>query len=132
MELEGFTDISASLRSGVYALIAKGQVIYVGKSKAMIGRINAHRKKWIDKRRKVPGADWIPIPGLLFDEIHIRPCRLEDLDRLEVEMINRYKPKYNINLKTDDKVRSLVNLKINGHLIPLNAPQATPKIERRV
>lgn len=132
MELEGFLDSSAILRSGVYALVAKGVVLYVGKSRSMIGRINTHRRKWIDKRKGVPGADWIPIPGLLFDEIHVRPCRLDQLDELEREMINLYKPRYNQKLKTDDKIRRPFSLQINGLAIPVNAVVAQAPMERRV
>lgn len=133
MRLEGFTDISDSLRPGVYALAAKGVVIYVGKSKKMLGRINAHRTAWADKR-KGKAESWIAerlgIPGLLFDQVWVRPCRLDELDALEEQMINLYKPRYNVQLKTRQKIAVAHNLTINGIVIPLCAkPQP---IERRL
>lgn len=133
MRLDGFTDVSGSLRSGVYALCAKGVVIYVGKSRAMISRINSHRSAWSDKRKGK--TSWIVerlgIPGLLFDEIHVRPCRLDQLDALEEQMINLYKPRYNVQLKTSQKVRSPVTLQIGAHVIAFNSPVAEP-IARRL
>lgn len=130
MQLEGFSDASAILRSGVYALVAKGRVIYVGKSKSMIARINSHRSIWAAKRRGRKVADWLPIPGLLFDEIHIRPCHVDRIDALEREMIDRYKPRYNINLQTGEKIKAPLALTINGVSLTVNAPR--PFVERRV
>lgn len=133
MQLSGFTDISDSLRSGVYALCAKGVVIYVGKSKKMLGRINSHRQAWADKRRG-KAESWIAerlgIPGLLFDQVWVRPCRLDELDQLEADMINLYKPRYNTQLKTTQKVQLAHSLIINGITIPLCAK--LPPIERRL
>ncbi len=133
MRLEGFTDISDSLRCGVYALCAKGVVIYVGKSKKMLGRINSHRQAWADKR-KGKAESWIAerlgIPGLLFDQVWVRPCRPDEIDTLESDMINLYKPRYNVQLKTAQKVNVSHTLVINGITIPLCAkPQP---IERRL
>ncbi len=130
MKLEGFSDASAVLRCGIYVLCAKGVVIYVGKSKAMIARIAAHRTKWIDKRKGRPGADWIPIPALLFDEIHVRPVPLHLLDSVEEEMINRFKPKYNIQLKTAAKVSAPISITIAGKTLTMNSPRVV--VERRV
>lgn len=103
MRLDGFTDVSTILAAGVYALVYNGEVVYVGKSKSMLGRVYTHAKMWRDKRGgKVPS--WLPVKGVLFNAIHIRPCRVEDLDRIEREMIELYKPKYNVVGKTDAKV----------------------------
>lgn len=133
MNLDGFTDISASLRCGVYALCAKGVVIYVGKSKKMLGRINSHRTAWADKRRG-KAESWIAerlgIPGLLFDQVWVRSCRPDELDALEEQMINLYKPRYNTQLKTNQKINVEHKLVINGITIPLCAK--LPPIERRL
>jgi len=133
MRLEGFAEVSGILRSGVYALCAKGQVIYVGKSKSMIARINAHRRAWIDKRK---GGSWLTeslgIPALLFDEIHIRPVPPQALAEVEAEMINLYKPRYNVQLKTSQKVRAPINITVSGVAIALNAQRQGVFIERRI
>lgn len=133
MQLEDFADCSQVLRSGVYALCAKGRVIYIGKSKSMIGRINTHRRAWIDKRKTKSEGSWIAnalgIPGLMFDEIHIRPAPLHDLDRLEREMIDKYKPHYNVQLQTSSKTRAPINLVIGNLTLRLN--QHEPQVLRR-
>lgn len=124
MELQGFADCSEILRSGVYALVKGNRVIYVGKSKSMIARINAHRRAWIDRRKK---EAWITnvlgIPGLLFDEIHIRPCPVHLLDELEQEMISRYQPHYNARLKKPIAPLSVV---LAAHMTPYE-----PRVLRR-
>lgn len=124
LALNDFTDISDSLRCGVYALCTKGVVIYVGKSKKMLGRINSHRSAWADKR-KGKAESWIAerlgIPGLLFDQVFVRPCRPDELDSLESQMINLYKPRYNVQLKTAQKIAVPHTISINGISIPLCA-----------
>lgn len=94
MRVDGFEDVSLMLRPGVYLLLYRGAVVYVGKSKSMLGRIYAHKNLWAEGRKKAAPA-WLPIKGVLFDQILIRPCALEDLDALEQEMIARYKPRLN-------------------------------------
>lgn len=128
MELSGFLAISPVLRAGVYALAYRGEVVYVGRSKAMLARVYTHRSVWQAKRRgKVPS--WLPVKGILFDEVFIRPCRVDQLDALEREMINLYKPRYNELLKSSEPV-GLTGLRIRGVELQLNRP-AEP-VQRRV
>lgn len=102
MDLFGFFDASDMLKAGVYALVYRGEVVYIGKSKSMLGRVYTHRQVWRSRKGgKVPS--WLPVKGILFDEVHIRPCRLEQLDTLEAEMIKLYKPRGNVQLNTDRK-----------------------------
>lgn len=97
MQLEGFTDVSQILQGGVYALVHRGVVVYVGKSKVMLGRVYSHRVTWGKKSQKAVGLK--PIKGILFDAIWIRPCVLDQIDELEYAMINLYKPRYNSLLR---------------------------------
>lgn len=130
LALEGFTEASEILRSGVYALCARGVVIYVGKSKAMIARIAAHRTKWIDKRKGRKASNFLPIPGLLFDQIFVLPVPAHQLDEIEALMIERYKPRYNIQLKTTAKVTVPASLTIGGKVLTFGANR--PLVERRI
>lgn len=134
MELAGFQDISKVLTCGVYALGFKGVVVYVGKSKSMYSRIYAHRNLWNQGRKGRLQPAWMPtsVKGMLFDEVYIRPCTLEQVDALEVEMINRYKPKYNIVSKTREAVAQPIELRINGVALVLNAHAKPPAFERRI
>lgn len=134
VSLDGFSECSAILRSGVYALCARGVVIYVGKSRAMIARINTHRRAWIDKRKGAKSwlTDSLGIPALLFDEIHIRPVPPHQLDAVEAEMIDKYKPKYNVQLKTSAKVRAPISITVSGVVLALNAQAQRVVVERRI
>jgi len=100
--LEGFVNVTAILGPGVYALVRDGVVVYVGQSKKMLSRVSTHRSNW---GKRTPA--WLPrsVRGILFDEVHVLPCRVEDLDLAERALINLYKPRYNIALKTPDSVR---------------------------
>lgn len=131
MQLADFFNASEILRSGVYILVHRGVVIYVGKSKCMLARIYTHRNVWASKRRgKAEVPWWLPIPGIHFDEIHVRPAALHLLDELEREMIELYKPKFNKKLKTDAKARAEVPMVINGITLRLNAKPEP--FERRI
>lgn len=117
--LEGFVNVSALLGPGVYALLRDGVVVYVGQSKRMLGRVSAHKSNW---GRKTPA--WLPasVRGILFDEVHVLPCRVEDLNAVEAAMINLYKPRYNIRIKTPNPVAI-------AHLFA-NAPPQPPLVRR--
>lgn len=130
MELAGFCDASAFLQSGVYALVHRGQVVYIGKAKAMITRVATHRS---NARRKTPS--WLPdsAKGIVFDEVHIQPCHPDRIDELEYAMINLYKPRCNILLKHNGKSSAPFQLNIGGVALMLNRPPApTLRVERRV
>lgn len=121
MDLGGFIAVSDILKCGVYALVYRGEVVYVGKSKSMLGRIYAHRS--LRGKRTMP---WLPIKGLLFDEIHIRPCHPDVIDDVEYEMINLYKPRHNIALKHSGKSRAPITLNIRGVEVTINRPRPQP------
>jgi len=96
--LEGFVNVSATLRPGVYALVRYGTVVYIGQgSKTMLARIEAHRSNWGKKRMPA----WMPasLRGVLFDEVWVLPCKLELINELEKRLIEFYHPRYNIKLK---------------------------------
>lgn len=130
--LEGFVNVSPMLRPGVYALLKDGVVVYIGQSKKPLSRVEAHRSLWgRTQRNKAPG--WLPIKAILFDEVHVLPCRVEDLDQIERAMIDLYKPKYNIKLKAPTPVATEFNITIGGITIPFNAPPpSVPRFERRI
>lgn len=127
--LEGFTDVSPLLRAGVYALCKRGVVIYVGKSKSLYSRIYTHKHFANRGAKGRPIPAWLPVKGIQFDQVFIRPCALEDLDRLEYEMINLYKPHYNQSLKNNLKVAP-ITLMVAGVQLDLRGPPR-PQIARR-
>lgn len=130
MILEGFADVSETLRCGVYALVYQGVVVYVGQSKCMLTRIYSHR----NARRSKDLPKWFPIKGIQFDEIHVRPCHPDRIDALERELINLYKPRHNTQLKTTLPIGKPFNIVVGEITIPVNAGghPYLPRIERRV
>lgn len=135
MEIEGFTDVSAVLRSGVYILLHHRAIVYIGKSKSMYSRIYNHRNLWVQSRRGKNSEypSWLPqsVKGMLFDGVLIRPCPIEALDALEKELIQRYRPKYNIVYKTRERVATEVALNIRGVVLTISA-HTKEQFERRV
>lgn len=130
--LEGFVNTSAMLKPGIYALLREGVVVYIGQSKKPLGRVEAHRslQARIAKHGAAPG--WLPIKGIVFDEVHVLPCRVEDLDIVERAMIDLYKPKYNVKLKSPHPVATEFNITIDGFTIPFNMAPKHPPILRRL
>jgi len=129
--LEGFVDVTPMLKPGVYALLREGVVVYIGQSKKPLSRVEAHRSLWGRKQRS-PAPGWLPIKAILFDEVHVLPCRVEDLDIIERAMIDLYKPKYNMKLKSPHPVSTEFNLTIDGFTVPFNIPAPVhPPILRR-
>ena len=133
MELPGFQDISRVLGVGVYALAHRGTVVYVGKSKSLYQRIYAHKNLWNQGKRGRPQPSWMPpsAKGMLFDEVHICHCTLEEVDALEVRMIERFRPKHNIVHQPRTQVPEALRLLVNGVALTVNA-HTQPKFERRV
>ena len=128
--VEGFIEVTPILRAGVYALVREGAVVYVGQSKKPLQRISAHKSNWGRKAMPV----WMPasLRGVLFDQVFVLPCRVEDLDRIEAAMIDLYKPKFNIKLKAPTPITTQPLSMVLGDLsIPFNF-RPPPKFERRI
>jgi excinuclease UvrABC nuclease subunit len=120
LAIEGFENCSTLLRSGIYVLVKRGVVIYVGKSKSLYSRIYTH-KHFANRGAKGKAVpSWLPVKGMQFDEVHIRYVHVDDLDRVEAETINKYKPHYNTNLKNGLKVKAPITLTIGGIALQLN------------
>jgi len=132
LTLEGFTDASLLLRSGIYALCKRGTVIYIGKSKSLYARIYAHRNLANRSARGQRPPAWFPasLRGIVFDQVFIRYVHIDSLDAVETEMINLYKPKFNISLKTNLRPALPETLEVNGVVLQMRAPPR-PQILRR-
>ena len=71
--------------------------------------------------------------GVLFDQVFVLPCRVEDLDRIERGMIDLYKPRYNIALKAPGVTKTQMEIQLpSGARVPFNQAQPTPRFERRI
>src|SRR6266436_1580548 len=96
-----FIDISKLMHCGVYALLKRGQVVYVGKSTKPLMRLYRHmcNRGRILKKTFDANADVLPTnneKGINFDGIWFLPCMLGQLSTLETYFIKEHRPKYNV------------------------------------
>jgi len=141
-----FINMGELLESGVYMLVYKGSVVYVGKAKKFLTRLAFH----LDQKTK-PGAKRAfntdlgkrYVSHIPFDDVWIRPLPIGEMDAVEVAMIKKYEPRYNVrhNMQTKTpagKVENLLLPKENWivNLVMNREPGAHPyivgKINRRI
>jgi hypothetical protein len=88
--------------SGVYMLVWRGRVVYVGQSINLFSRLARHRTNYENhlKGKRVP-ASGSPneYRAIAFDKALVKFCKREELDRLELELIAKHKPELNILLR---------------------------------
>lgn len=90
--MEGFTDVSGLIRCGVYLLLQRGRVVFVGKAgKSMLAKIAAHRSL---ARKSVP--DWLPIKGIPFDQVLIKTVHPDQLESTYLDLVLEFNPHYNL------------------------------------
>lgn len=93
----GFVDVSVIRAAGIYLLLWKGNVVYVGQSRTVYQRVYQHIISR-GKLRKIQTLN--PKPklkvGFAFDQVLVRACSISELDGLERELIAKYKPKHNV------------------------------------
>ena len=102
-----FQPVGPILGSGVYALVFYGEVVYVGQARRMLHRVYAHRNLYDRKRKggKLPASGPMSgIKAIRFTDIWVLPCKEADLDRVEKQMIVRYRPKHNIRDKPEGQI----------------------------
>ena len=127
--MDGFLDASLMLQGGVYALLHRNEVVYIGKAKSFLARIYTHRNTWSRTRKGDKLPQWMPTKGIMFDAFWLRPCRPEVADALERELIAKHNPKYNTQLRTKEH-SPLPPLVING--IHIGAMRPKLSFERRI
>ncbi len=133
VELSGFIDVSAVLQGGVYVLVHRGEIVYIGKAKRMLNRVYAHLSIASAKaKRTVPS--WLPIAGVYYDAIFIRPCHPDHVDALEREMIDLYRPRHNDRLKPTGPIKAPFSIRVGDVSFPFNThrPSGLPEITRRL
>lgn len=86
MSSGGFQDVSAVLAQGVYVLLSRGQAVYVGKAEGpALLKLYGHRTS-----EGMPA--WFPAKGFVFDQVLVRPCPVDALNRVYMETVALYKP----------------------------------------
>ena len=99
-------------RCGVYILICRGEIVYVGQSRNVFHRIGLH------------GAN----EEKVFDSYSIIECEPQDLNDLEAELIVRFAPMYNVTLPLNNSWITLSHLRNSS---PLKLPTIRRSIKNR-
>lgn len=133
MEEPGFIDAGYLLHCGVYMLLRRREVVYVGQSKSLHRRLGEH----INRRGKKPARTSYygtsEYAGMMFDDILVRPCMLGDLTEIEIAMIRKYQPKYNVKgkkLKPDISIEELIQLMPMPAIAEALQPKPVPVYRR--
>lgn len=131
MQISGFTNVSDMLKGGVYILVHRNEVVYVGKSKRMLNRVTAHLSAWSAKRReKMPM--FLQKMGIFYDEVHICPCHPDRIDELEQKMIDLFRPRNNTQHKLPGPTRAPFSISVGNVNLAFNARPPAPELIRRI
>lgn len=104
----GFVEIyRAKVPTAVYALVKAGVVVYIGQSKSIYDRIAAHHAalKRAGRKKAFPSKEIMEKPSVAcasidFDQVLAFFCERDELLRLEMRLINEFRPKHNIRVDT--------------------------------
>jgi hypothetical protein len=81
---------------GVYILLLQGTVVYVGKSKNVFARLSKHWTNMVRYRKGLPmygGHESRKV--ILFDDVEVKFCAVDELDREEIGLIQKHLPQHN-------------------------------------
>ena len=114
--MEGFVDPTPLMGCGVYLLMYRATVVYVGKSTKPFARLATHLNLMAKARRGAQprGA----VKTVLFDKVVFKGCMLGELDELERSLIKEFKPRYNEVHRP--KMVEEVRLNVGGREVVLN------------
>ena len=99
---EGFVRFARADRThGVYCLLAEGEVVYVGQSKAIHHRIAQHIASKEGRKANLDANDFNKVVNwkVWFDDVYVLWCESHERERLELEWIDRFKPRYNTQIR---------------------------------
>lgn len=95
-KMEEFVPLPEVLRpSGVYLLLRHQAVVYVGKSKNLFARLSAHRNNMLRSMKGLPVYAREASEVVIFDDVRVKFCAVDMLDKEEVVLIQRYLPQHN-------------------------------------
>lgn len=86
MNLSNFTDATALLRAGVFVLVWRGEVVFVGSARGpMLAKIAALREK--------ERPSWLP--RIKFDQVLIREVHPDQINAAKASLLAEYSPRHN-------------------------------------
>lgn len=126
VEEHQFMDISKLLHCGVYALLRRGEVVYVGKSTKPLIRIYSHLRNRGKEMKRTINPEAGPTAngrGIMFDGLWFLPCMLGQMDTLEGYFIRKYIPKYNVRGKPLIAIPDEIKELLKQVVVIANLPQ---------
>lgn len=126
----GFLSCPSLTCPGVYALLRGDEVIYIGKAKVLLQRLYAHWNMADRIRRGKMVSDRTNIKHIVFTGFKVYPCLYSDLDRVEKQMIAKYRPRYNHRLVPKGK-STLEQVGFDFTRLGITTVVATPVFVRR-
>lgn len=124
--LPGFDDLSILLRPAVYALYYKGELVYIGQSKQLLTRLYQHKNNYLRSRRDKPVQPHTSAKAIHFDAVKAIPVERGLLDRVERELIDKFKPRYNVQHSGRTKTKEPLRLEYKGVPLTINDPNRKP------
>ena len=95
--MKDFFEVSAADMSGCYLLLWRGEVVYVGKSSNVLMRLTTHRN---NLARHLMGKHGYENSRVIrFDTMRFCFCARGEIDKVEVQLIAQYRPRFNVKLK---------------------------------
>ena len=91
---------------GIYFLISKNEIVYVGQSCEILSRVETHRKQ----NKKI------------FDSFSYFEYDFDNLDNIEAYFIFKLKPKYNVTIPENDTYKTLHQIK---NILNISKPTLT-------
>ena len=90
--IDGFSDVSGLLGGGVFLLLAKGEVVFVGRASSgtLLAKIAHARSK--DRPK------WLP--RIIFDQVLIRKVHPDQINDVYFTLIAEHEPRYNAECRT--------------------------------
>ena len=110
---------------GVYVLYWRGKAVFVGKSINLFGRLATHLQQ-LRRAREGKSIYSGKGPVIEFDDCAVQWCGVEDLNRIERELIQRLQPEHNIDHTPPISIAHLPSMKEL-----LNRQRRGPVVARR-
>lgn len=102
LRAEGFgTEIKVQC-VGIYALLNQGKLVYLRKSRnvwSSLAQIFRTKKRGKGRGDTKLGFRWTEAKQFEFDELLIKYCYLNELESLELDLIERYQPEFNVRIR---------------------------------
>jgi hypothetical protein len=91
--MDEYIEVGIADLCGCYLLLWKGEVVYAGKAENVLQRVVTHRGNLLRfLRNRYKGSN---DKVIRFDTIRFAFCNRSEMDRREIELISKHRPRYN-------------------------------------